>query len=59
VAFARSRTMLMANQKFLQLYEDTVSLLYQQFELLKKQIFALDKARDHLLLKLMSGEVAV
>jgi len=51
--------MLMANQKFLQLYEDTVSLLYQQFELLKKQIFALDKARDHLLLKLMSGEVAV
>ncbi|TVQ98286.1 MAG: restriction endonuclease subunit S [Desulfovibrionales bacterium] len=57
--FAHSRSMLVADQKILRLFEDTVSPLHQQMELLKRQNTALAKARDILLPKLMNGEVAV
>lgn len=57
--FAHSRLMLVAEKKILRLFEDTVSPLHQQMELLKRQNASLAKARDLLLPKLMSGEVAV
>jgi type I restriction enzyme S subunit len=57
--FAHSRSMLVAEQKILRLFEDTVSPLHQQMELLKRQNASLAKARDLLLPKLMNGEVAV
>ena len=57
--FAHSRLMLVADQKILRLFEDTVSPLHQQMELLKRQNASLAKARDLLLPKLMNGEVAV
>ncbi|WP_084604494.1 restriction endonuclease subunit S [Desulfonatronum thioautotrophicum] len=57
--FAHSRSMLVAEQKILRLFEDTVSPLHQQMELLKRQNTSLAKARDLLLPKLMNGEVAV
>jgi len=49
--FAQSRLMLVADQKILRLFEETVSPLHQQMELLKRQ--------NVLLPKLMNGEVAV
>ncbi|OKY73927.1 MAG: hypothetical protein BM485_16790 [Desulfobulbaceae bacterium DB1] len=57
--FAHSRLLLVADQKILRLFEDTVSPLHQQMELLKRQNASLAKARDLLLPKLMNGEVAV
>ena len=57
--FAHSRSMLVAGQKILRLFEDSVSPLHQQMELLKRQNTSLAKARDLLLAKLMNGEVAV
>jgi len=57
--FAHSRLVLIADQKILRLFEDTVSPLHQQMELLKRQIAALTQARDLLLPKLMNGEIAV
>lgn len=57
--FAHSRSMLIADKKILRLFEDTVSPLHQQMELLKRQVSALAKARDLLLPKLMNGEVTV
>jgi type I restriction enzyme S subunit len=57
--FAHSRSMLVAEKKIHRLFEDTVSPLHQQVELLKRQNASLTKARDLLLPKLMSGEVAV
>lgn len=57
--FAHSRSMLVADQKILRLFEETVSPLHQQMELLKRQNASLAKARDLLLPKLMNGEVAV
>jgi len=57
--FAHSRSLLVADQKILRLFEDTVSPLHQQMELLKRQNASLAKARDLLLPKLMNGEVAV
>ena len=57
--FAHSRLMLVADQKILRLFEDSVSPLHQQMELLKRQNASLAKARDLLLPKLMNGEVAV
>jgi type I restriction enzyme S subunit len=57
--FAQSRSQLVADQKILRLFEDTVSPLHQQMELLKRQNASLTKARDLLLPKLMNGEVAV
>jgi type I restriction enzyme S subunit len=57
--FAHSRLMLVAEQKILRLFEETVSPLHQQTELLKRQNASLAKARDLLLPKLMNGEVAV
>jgi type I restriction enzyme, S subunit len=57
--FAHSRSMLVADQKILRLFEVTVSLLHQQMEILKRQNASLAKARDFLLPKLMNGEVAV
>ncbi len=57
--FAHSRLLLFADQKILGLFEDTVSPLHQQMELLKRQNNSLTKARDLLLPKLMNGEVAV
>ncbi|RMG36046.1 MAG: restriction endonuclease subunit S [Gammaproteobacteria bacterium] len=56
--FAHSRSLLVADQKILRLFEETVSPLHQQMELLKRQNTSLAKARDILLPKLMSGEVA-
>ncbi|RLC12984.1 MAG: hypothetical protein DRH43_00080 [Deltaproteobacteria bacterium] len=44
--FAHSRLLLVADQKILRLFEDTVSLLHQQMELLKRQNASLTKARD-------------
>lgn len=57
--FAHSRSMLVADHKILRLFEETVSPLHHQMELLKRQVSALAKARDLLLPKLMNGEVAV
>lgn len=57
--FAHSRLMLIADHKIRRLFENTVSPLHQQMELLKRQISALAKARDLLLPKLMNGEVVV
>jgi type I restriction enzyme S subunit len=57
--FAHSRSLLVADQKILRLFEETVSPLHQQMELLKRQNSSLAKARDLLLPKLMKGEVAV
>ncbi len=57
--FAHSRSMLVADQKILRLFEDTVSPLHQQMESLTRQNASLAKARDLLLPKLMNGEVAV
>ena len=57
--FAHSRSMLIADHKIRRLFENTVSPLRQQMELLKRQISALAKARDLLLPKLMNGEVVV
>ncbi|NLT68850.1 MAG: restriction endonuclease subunit S [Acidobacteria bacterium] len=57
--FAHSRSLLVAEQKILRLFEETVSPLHQQMELLKRQNASLTKARDLLLPKLMNGEVAV
>lgn len=57
--FAHSRSLLVADQKILRLFEDTASPLHQQMELLKRQNALLAKARDLLLPKLMNGEVAV
>jgi len=50
---------LAAGQKILRLFEETVSPLHQQMELLKRQNTSLAIARDLLLPKLMNGEVAV
>jgi len=57
--FAHSRLMLVAEKKILRLFEETVSPLHQQMELLKRQNASLAKARDILLPKLMNGEVAI
>lgn len=57
--FAHSRSILVADQKILRLFEETVSPLHQQMELLKRQNASLAKARDLLLAKLMNGEVVV
>ena len=57
--FAHSRLLLVANHKILRLFEDTVSPLHQQMELLKRQNASLIKARDLLLPKLMTGEIMV
>lgn len=57
--FAHSCSMLVADQKILRLFDNTISPLYQQMELLKRQNTSLAKARDLLLPKLMNGEVAV
>lgn len=57
--FAHSRSMLVADHKILRLFEETVSPLHHQMELLKRQVSALAKARDLLLPKLMNGEVEV
>jgi type I restriction enzyme S subunit len=57
--FAHSRSLLVADQKILRLFEDTASPLHQHMELLKRQNASLAKARDLLLPKLMNGEVAV
>ena len=56
---AHSRLMLVANQKILRLFEETVSPLHRQMELLKRQNAALAKARDLLLPKLMNGKFVV
>jgi type I restriction enzyme S subunit len=55
--FAHSRSMLVADQKILRLFEETISPLHQQMELLKRQNASLTKARDLLLPKLMCGEI--
>ena len=57
--FAHSRLLLVADQKILRLFENTVLPLHQQMELLKRQNTSLAKARDLLLPKLMNREVAV
>jgi type I restriction enzyme, S subunit len=57
--FAHSRLLLVADQKILRLFENTVLPLHQQMELLKRQNTSLAKARDLLLPKLMNGEIAV
>jgi type I restriction enzyme S subunit len=57
--FAHSRSILVADQKILRLFEETVSPLHQQMELLKRQNASLAKACDLLLPKLMNGEVVV
>lgn len=57
--FAHSCSLLVADQKILRLFEETVSPLHQQMELLKRQNASLAKAHDLLLPKLMNGEVAV
>lgn len=57
--FAHSRFLLIADHKIFRLFEDTVSPMHQQMELLKRQNASLVKARDLLLPKLMNGEVAV
>ena len=57
--FAHSRIMLVASPKILRLFEDTVSPLHQQMDLLKRQNASLAKARDLLLPKLMNGEITV
>ncbi|MDX9745010.1 MAG: restriction endonuclease subunit S [Syntrophales bacterium] len=56
---AHGRSLLVAEQKILRLFEDTVSPVHQQMELLKRQNASLTKARDLLLPKLMNGEVEV
>ncbi len=57
--FAHSRSMLVAEQKILRLFEETVTPLHQQMELLKRLNASLAKARDILLPKFMNGEVTV
>lgn len=57
--FAHSRLLLIADQKIRRLFEDTVSPMHQQMELLKRQNASLARARDLLLPKLMNGEVSV
>lgn len=57
--FAHSRLILVADHKILRLFEETVSPLHQQMELLKRQNASLAKARDLFLPKLMNGEVAI
>ncbi len=57
--FAHSRSILVADQKILRFFEDTVLPLHQQMELLKKQASALAQARDLLLPRLMNGEISV
>ncbi|MBP7765636.1 MAG: restriction endonuclease subunit S [Syntrophaceae bacterium] len=57
--FAHSRSILVADQKILRFFEDTVLPLHQQMELLKKQASALAQARNLLLPRLMNGEISV
>lgn len=57
--YAHSRPMLVADQKILRLYEDTVSPLHEKMELLKRQASTLANARDLLLPRLMNGGIAV
>ncbi len=57
--FAHSRLLLLAEQKILRLFEETVLPWHRQMDVLKRQNAALAKARDLLLPKLMNGEVAV
>jgi type I restriction enzyme S subunit len=57
--FAHSCSMLAADHKILRLFEDTVSPLHRQMDLLERQVSALAKAHDLLLPKLMNGEVVV
>lgn len=57
--FAHSRSILIADRKILLLFEESVSILHKQMELLNKQNSALFKARDLLVPKLMNGDVAI
>ena len=57
--FAHSRSMLIADHKILRVFEDSVSPMHQQMELLKRENSALAKARDLLLPRLMNGEIII
>ncbi len=57
--YAHSCSILIVDQKLRRFFEDVVSPLHQQIELLKKQYSALTKARDLLLPRLMNGELVV
>lgn len=57
--FAHSRSILVPDRKLYDLFEDTVRPLHTQIEILNKKNAALEKARDLLLPRLMSGELAV
>lgn len=57
--FAHSRLVLVPAPKIHRVFEETVAPLHQQIEVLNRQVFALEKARDLLLPRLMNGEVAV
>jgi len=57
--FAHSRPILLPEMKIHRLFEDMVTSMHQQTNVLQKENAALAEARDLLLPKLMNGEVAV
>jgi type I restriction enzyme S subunit len=57
--FAHSRVIILPEGKILQLFEDTVIPLHRQMDVLRNIILKLQNARDHLLPRLMNGEIAV
>ncbi len=57
--FAHSRLALIPDPKIYQLFEDAVSPMHLQIDILHKENVALTQARDLLLPRLMNGEVSV
>ncbi len=57
--FAHSRSILVPEPKLHRLFEDTVTPLHQQIDVLRKANVALENARDLLLPRLINGEITV
>lgn len=57
--FAHSRKILIPDAKIGDMFEDIVTHLHEQIDVLKRQDTALSRARDLLLPRLMNGEIAV
>ncbi|GLI46885.1 restriction endonuclease subunit S [Methanoculleus bourgensis] len=57
--FAHSRSVIIPEQKIYRSFEDTVTPMHSQIDILHKENVALAQARDLLLPRLMNGEIAV
>lgn len=58
-SFAHSRTLIIPNQKYLDLFENLAKPIYQQISKLNQYNKKLSQARDLLLPRLMNGEITV